>query len=89
MRSSATLLPNLVGYLGAAVLIVGYFLNQKGRLRSEDWRFPGINLLGSAMIMVSLVYQLNPPSVVIEIFWSGISLYGIRRNLRGRRKEWL
>jgi hypothetical protein len=76
----------LVGYLGAAVVIVAYFLTQKGWLRSDGWRFPAINLLGSALIMVSLVYHLNPPSVIIEIFWAVISVYGICKSLRTTRK---
>ena len=77
---------SFLGYLGAALVILGYFLNQKGWLRSEDWRFPAMNLLGSALVMVSLLYHPNPPSVVIEVFWSSISIYGIRRNLEARRK---
>ena len=77
---------DLVGCLGAACLLVAYFLNQAGRLKSEDWRFPAVNLAGSALVVVSLYYHFNLPSVVIEVFWSSISLYGIRRNLRARRR---
>ncbi len=77
---------SLVGYLGAAVVIAAYFLNQRGRLRSEDWRFPAMNLLGSALVLVSLVHHPNLPSVVIEAFWSSISVYGLRKNLRARRE---
>ncbi|HEY0184083.1 MAG TPA: hypothetical protein VGC09_14845 [Rhodopila sp.] len=77
---------SVVGYLGAGIVILGYLLNQKGSLSSEDWRYPAMNLLGSVLVMVSLVFHLNPPSVVIEIFWSSISIYGIRRNLRAARR---
>ncbi len=73
---------NVVGYCGAAMIACAYFLNQRGRLRSEDWRFPGLNLLGSLMVMVSLAVRPNWPSLVIEMFWSAISLYGVRRNWR-------
>ena len=73
---------DIIGYLGAAIIILAYLLNQKGWLRSEDWRFPGANLLGSALVTISLVFHPNLPSVVIEVFWAGISLYGIHRNLR-------
>jgi hypothetical protein len=76
---------NIVGYLGAAAVAVAYFLNQRGSLRSDDWRYPGINLLGSVLITISLLYHLNLPSILIEIFWSLISLYGIQRNLRAAR----
>jgi hypothetical protein len=77
-------LSNLVGYVGAGALFVAYLCNQAGRLRSDDWRFPAINLLGSALIAVSLLYQMNPPSIVIELFWGAISLYGLWRCLRAR-----
>ncbi len=65
---------DLVGYLGAATVIGAYFLNQKGRLGSGDWRFPAMNLLGSALVLVSLLFHPNLPSVVIEVFWSAISV---------------
>ena len=78
--------PTLVGYGGAAVVILGYFLNQRGRLPSEDWRFPAVNLLGSALVLVSLLYHPNLPSVVSEVFWSSISIYGLRKNLRAKRE---
>jgi hypothetical protein len=77
---------SLIGYLGAGVVAVAYFLNQKGDLRSDDWRFPATNLAGSLLVMVSLAYNLNAPSAVIEVFWSSISLYGIWKSLRGTRK---
>jgi hypothetical protein len=75
---------DVVGYLGAATIVVGYFLNQRGVLRSDGWRYPAINLAGSLLVMVSLLQTLNPPSVVIEVFWSAISVYGIQRSLRAR-----
>jgi hypothetical protein len=71
-----------VGYAGASIIAVAYFLNQSGRLRSQDWRFPGCNLLGSLMVLTSLLVHPNLPSLVIEVFWSSISLYGVLKNLR-------
>lgn len=76
----------LIGYLGAAVVILAYFLNQSGLLNSDHWRFPASNLLGSALVMVSLLYHTNPPSIVIEVFWSSISIYGIWKNIPGKSK---
>jgi hypothetical protein len=77
----------LVGYSGAAVLVVAYFLNQRGALPSEDWRFPALNLLGSSALMISLIWEPNLPSVVIELFWAAISLYGVRKSLLRRKRH--
>ncbi len=75
-------LPDFIGILGAAFVVLAYFLNQTDRLSSGDWRFPAINLSGSALITVSLVYNPNPASLLIEIFWGAISLYGLQKALR-------
>ncbi len=73
-----------VGYAGAAVIALAYFANQRGRLRSDDWRFPALNLAGSCGVLISLAAQPNLPSIIIEVFWSGISLYGLVRHWRRR-----
>jgi len=72
---------NLVGFAGAAIAVVAYFLNQEGRLPSADWRFPAVNLAAASLILFSLCFEWNFPSVVIEIFWAAISLWGLRKAL--------
>ncbi len=74
--------------VAGAVLISGlYLLNQMGRLATTDWRFPGGNLLGSILIGLSLVGAFNLPSVMIELFWSGISVFGLVRAVQLRRES--
>jgi len=76
----------ILGYAGAALIAGAYFANQRGTLRSDDWRFPALNLAGSLGVLVSLVAEPNLPSILIEIFWASISLYGLWRSLRARRQ---
>jgi len=66
-----------IGLLGAAVFVVAYFANQARWLDSRDWRFPAANLVGSLLILISLLVEWNFPSVVIEAFWAAISVYGL------------
>ncbi|HJU18211.1 MAG TPA: hypothetical protein VJ770_17295 [Stellaceae bacterium] len=73
---------DLVGFVGAAVLIAAFFANQQRWLRSDDWRYPLANLIGSLLILFSLYFAWNFPSAVIEVFWAAISLYGIAKSLR-------
>jgi hypothetical protein len=75
---------DLLGFAGAAILVAAFFANQQRWLASEDWRFPAANLAGSVLIFVSLCFAWNFPSVVIEIFWAAISLWGIIKALSRR-----
>lgn len=69
-----------VGFAGALIVVLAYWANQADRLPSDNWRFPAANLGGSIFILISLFHAWNWPSVVIEVFWSAISLYGLFRH---------
>ena len=76
---------DLAGFVGAAIVVVAYFANQQRWLSSDDWRFPAANLFGASLILVSLWFEWNFPSVVIEIFWALISAWGLVRSMADRR----
>jgi hypothetical protein len=78
---------NLAGSAGAAIIIAAYFAMQQRWLDALDWRFPAANVVGSLLILVSLWFDWNFPSVVIEIFWALISLMGLMRSLAERRQR--
>lgn len=80
---------NAIGFLGAAIIVIAYFAMQQRWLDALDWRFPAANLLGSLLILVSLWFEWNFPSAVIEIFWALISLLGLLRSLAERRRRTL
>jgi hypothetical protein len=71
---------DLVGFAGAAIIIAAYFANQQRWLRSDDRRYPLANLCGAVLILISLYFEWNFPSVVIELFWAAISLYGLAKS---------
>src|SRR5689334_3585898 len=77
----------LAGFVGAAIIVVTYFAMQQRWLNALDWRFPAANLVGAVLILVSLWFEWNFPSVVIEIFWALISLVGLIRSLAERRQR--
>jgi len=67
----------LSGMAGAVLVVAAYLANQAKRLPSDDWRFPTANLLGAVLILVSLYNAWNLPAALIEVFWAGISIYGL------------
>jgi hypothetical protein len=79
-------IPDLAGYAGVALVVVTYGLSQAGRMEVKRPLYPALNSIGALLILVSLYYRPNPPSVVIEFFWLAISLAGFVRAISLRSK---
>ncbi len=77
---------DVIGTVGVGTIIFTYVLLQTGRLRSEQLSYSILNAAGAALILISLYFEFNLPSVVVEFFWLVISLYGIGKYLLNRRK---
>ncbi len=70
-------LPDLIGLTGVALLIVTYALLQLDRIDPKGFWYSFNNLMVAILVTVSLVYTPNLASIVIEVFWFLISLYGV------------
>ena len=77
-------LPDLAGLLGVAAVLAAYALLQAGRLAVRAPLYSALNLLGAALILLSLVHDWNLPSAVIEGSWALISAYGLLVAVRTR-----
>ena len=72
---------DILGTIGVAVIILTYAMLQFGRIRSEQLLYSALNAVGASLILVSLYFEFNFPSVVVEVFWLLISLFGIGKYL--------
>ncbi|HLA09647.1 MAG TPA: hypothetical protein VJ023_03455 [Pyrinomonadaceae bacterium] len=70
---------DVIGAMGAALLVIAYLLLQLGRLDSRSLAYSLLNAVGAALIVVSLYYNFNLAAFIIELFWVLISLLGIYR----------
>lgn len=77
--------PDLLGYAGVGLVVVTYGLSQMGRMEVKRPLYPALNGVGALLILASLYFRPNPPSVVIEFFWLAISVFGLIRALRNKR----
>jgi hypothetical protein len=80
---------DILGNIGIICFLSAYFLLQKGRLPPTGLGYLGLNLAGSILLMVSLVFDWNLPAFLLEAAWALISIYGIYRHiyLPGRKSE--
>ena len=77
-------LSDFVGICGTILLILAYFLLQHGRVKSNDALYLYMNLSAAILILFSLCFTFNLASFVIEVFWIGISFYGIWKRKRSK-----
>ena len=77
---------DIIGTLGVGVIVITYLLLQLGRIKSDQLVYSLLNGVGAALILISLYYDFNLPSVVVEAFWLVISIFGIIRYLTARSR---
>lgn len=76
---------NIVGTVGVAIIVLTYVLLQTAKIRSDEIAYSLLNSVGAGLILLSLWYEPNVPSIVVESFWLAISLFGIGKYLVARR----
>lgn len=77
---------NTAGTIGVAIILTTYFLLQTHRITSQELRYSVLNLVGAGLILLSLLWDFNLPSFIVEFSWVIISLFGIVRQLSARQK---
>lgn len=73
----------IVGLIGTLLILLAFFLLQAGKLHGNRPVYQVMNAIGAAAIIVSLFYEPNLPSMLLEIAWLAISIYGLARGTRG------
>jgi len=75
-----------VGLTGVSIIVTAYFLLQIQKIDINDIKFSISNITGSVLILYSLSHDWNLPSVIIESFWIIISLIGVYRYKKSKKK---
>lgn len=75
--------PSIVGFAGTACIIGAYAYLTLAKA-TNPFVLHGTNLLGAALLTVSLLYHTNWASLVLEAFWAAIALFGLVRALRAK-----
>ena len=71
-----------IGLFGVLLILAAYTALQVAYLKSKDLSYSLMNLIGSICLLFSLLYHWNLASVVIEVMWFLISLYGVWKWVR-------
>ena len=79
-------IPDLIGFTGVALLIITYAMLQLDKIDPKGFWYSFNNMIVAILVTFSLLVTMNKASMVIEVFWFIISVYGIvmyfkRRNV--------
>lgn len=70
---------NGIGFVGLGLFLWAYGMINLGLWNASDWRTHAPNLAGALCMIVSLLHHWNLPTFILEVFWAGISIYGLWR----------
>lgn len=70
---------DFAGNIGVGLIIVTYLLLQLGKIKSTSINYSVLNVLGAALIIISLFDRFNLSAFIVEIFWLIISMIGLFR----------
>jgi len=83
--------PDVIGCLGAIIVLVAYGLLQTGKLKSRGALYSFLNFLSAVLIIISLFYSWNLAAFIMEVAWMVISAFGMIKYIfynRFRHKQY-
>tara|TARA_X000000368_G_scaffold321471_1_gene258647 strand:+ start:244 stop:495 length:252 start_codon:yes stop_codon:yes gene_type:complete len=78
-------IPDIIGLIGVALLISTYALLQFDRIDPKGFWYSFNNMIVAILVTVSLLYNWNLASMVIEVFWFSLSVYGVYKFYKLRK----
>ena len=78
------LLFDIIGMTGTFLVVGSFFLLQLGKAQPTGLMYNMMNLTGAILLLISLCYNFNLASFVIEIFWIAASLIGLYKYIKNR-----
>ncbi len=77
---------DLIGFAGSFFIVAAFAYSNLTAQMNALW-FNVANFLGAALLTISLTVNFNLPTMVLEIVWMAIALFGITKALMIRRAE--
>jgi len=74
------ILMEIIGWAGAASVIIAYFLLSLNKLNSTSLIYQFLNLAGAVLLIINTIYLKAYPSAFVNVVWVGIAGYSIFRS---------
>lgn len=77
--SITNLIYDIIGIVGVIIVLITHLLLQIEKIHSSSLTYSLTNLIGGILVIISLINTWNLPSIIVEVVWCLISIYGIYR----------
>jgi hypothetical protein len=79
-----TLAINLLGWIGAAALLLAYWLVSTQKTAGDSRTYQGMNLLGATLVLANSLYYGAYPSVGVNAAWIAIGAFTLAKQASSR-----
>ena len=76
----------LIGFAGSFFIVAAFAYSNLTTQMNALW-FNVSNFVGAALLTVSLTVNYNLPTMVLEVVWMAIAIFGILKALKTRSKD--
>ena len=70
--STVEIAVEVVGWAGAALILLGYLLISAGKLTGQSLTYQAMNIVGAAGFVINGWWHRAIPSTVLNVVWMGI-----------------
>ena len=74
---------DIIGFIGSFCIVAAFAYSNMAK-QMNLLLFNAVNFVGAALLAISLTVNYNLPTMVLEIVWMGIALFGMVKALRDR-----
>ncbi|MBQ4875816.1 MULTISPECIES: CBU_0592 family membrane protein [Pseudoalteromonas] len=78
---------DVIGMTGTFLVVGAFFLLQLEKVTPDGLKYNLMNLSGAILLLISLCYNFNLASFVIELFWIVASLIGLYKYFKAKRLQ--
>lgn len=75
------MISDIVGWVGAGLVISAYFFVSTKKLPPTSVTYQLLNLFGALGVGVNVFVQGAYPSVVLQVVWASIAIFGLYKSL--------
>lgn len=84
-KNMIDILFDVIGMSGTALVVGAFFMLQLGKAAPESLTYNVMNLTGAILLLISLCYNFNLASFVIELFWIVASIIGLVKYFKAKQ----